>query len=176
MQSWFSYQLVCFFADSSESWTNTLILLSAQYHFQSAAQTLWPQAVGGWLTCFHERVKVTSWAGAQGRYGYPARALCTRSRRRRDRSGRARRRAGPRCSAAHCTSPGIQAPGTRLYWGPISLLQKAKGGCDCVFLKQTSISWDVIYKINVRVVLYTNTSNTIWLSTISAISNTSGLT
>lgn len=95
--------------------------------------------MAGWLTCFHERA--TSWAGAQGRYGRPARALCTRSRRQRDRSGRAQRWAGPQYSAANCTPPGIQAPGTRLYWGPTSLLQEAKRGFDCVFLKQTSSSF-----------------------------------
>lgn len=78
------------------------------------------------LTCFHERASVTSSAGARGRYGLPARVLCTRSRRWCGKSGRARERAGPRCWAAHCTLPGIQAPGTRLYWGRASLLQKAK--------------------------------------------------
>lgn len=52
IQSGFSSQFVYstnkrVFVDSSVSWTNTLIPLSAQYPFQSAAQTLWLQRVGG---------------------------------------------------------------------------------------------------------------------------------
>lgn len=76
------------------------------------------------LTCFDE--KASSWPAARGKRGHPARALCSRSRKRCDRSGRAQRRGGLRCSAPHYTQPDIQAPGTRLYWGQASLLWRGK--------------------------------------------------
>lgn len=129
VRGWFRSDWVTtlFTAPASVSlWIPRCLELTGSSHSTRTAHALRLQVTSSWLTRFHERVRSASWAGARGSYGHPARAACTRSRRRCDTWRMAQQSAGPQYSAASCTPTDTRARGTRLYSGPASLLQKEK--------------------------------------------------